>query len=60
MSGKIHGKVVKFVDWERREVGSVDLLGRDFEVSKRVFPALAGDRNTLRIGIVVLSPKEGG
>jgi hypothetical protein len=58
MTGKIRGEAVKFEDWERRQVGGVDQLARDFELSNRVFPALSGDRNTLRIGIVVVGPKE--
>ena len=60
MTGKIRGEAVKFEDWERREIGSVDLLGGDFDVSRKVFQALSGDRNTLRIGIVMLSPKDSG
>ena len=59
MTGKIRGEAVKLEDWERRDVGSIDLLARDFEVAGRIFPAMSGDRNTLRIGIVVLSPKPG-
>ncbi|HEU4390873.1 MAG TPA: hypothetical protein VFV34_23920 [Blastocatellia bacterium] len=58
LNGKVRGETIRFQDWERREVGSVDLLASDFEISKKVFPALTGDRNTLRIGLVVITPKE--
>jgi len=54
LDGKIRGEVVRFDDWEQREVGSVDWLRRKFTVRKEVFEGMRGDRNTLRIGVVVL------
>lgn len=58
MTGKVRGEVVRFEDWERREVGGVDQLARDFAIARRVFPGASGDRNTLRIGVVILTPME--
>jgi hypothetical protein len=56
LTGKIRGETVRFEDWERREVGSIDGLKGKFSVQQFSFPAQAGDRNTLRIGIVTLAP----
>jgi hypothetical protein len=57
LSGKIRGDTVRFEDWERREVGSIERLKAQFALQKFVFPAQTGDKNTLRIGIVVITPK---
>jgi hypothetical protein len=57
LHGTIRGQTVRFEDWEQREVGSVDGLRPAFTVEKHEFPALQGDRNTYRIGIVVLTPR---
>jgi hypothetical protein len=56
MTGKIRGEMVRFEDWEQREVGSIASLKSAFALQDFLFPAQTGDRNTLRIGIVVLSP----
>lgn len=56
-TGKIRGEVVRFDDWEQREVGSVATLGDRFSVQQFTFPAQSGDKNTLRIGVIVLAPK---
>ena len=58
LTGKIRGETIRFEDWEQHEVGSIEGLQKRFSVQKFVFPGRAGDRNTLRIGIVVLTPKE--
>ena len=55
--GRIRGEVVRFEDWEQREVGSVRLLGNRFSVRSLVFAAARGDRNTLRIGVILLLPR---
>jgi hypothetical protein len=55
LTGKIRGEVVRFDDWEQREVGSVSGLKDRFSVRQFVFPAQTGDRNTLRIGVVVVT-----
>jgi hypothetical protein len=60
MTGKIRGVMVRFEDWEQREVGSVASLKSSFALQDFLFPALNGDRNTLRIGVVVLSPSGEG
>jgi len=57
LTGKVRGQVVKFDDWEQREVGSVNKLNESFEVQQFSFPAQTGDRNTLKIGIIALSAK---
>ncbi len=58
MTGKIRGETVRFEDWDLREVGSVAALKSTFALQNFIFPAQTGDRNTLRIGVVVLSPKD--
>ncbi|MEP7274278.1 MAG: hypothetical protein ABI882_22480 [Acidobacteriota bacterium] len=57
LTGKIRGETVKFWDWEGRDVGSVELLKQKYAVEQLSFPAQSGDKNTLRIGIVVITPK---
>ncbi|MBI3694403.1 MAG: hypothetical protein HY238_06145 [Acidobacteria bacterium] len=49
LTGKIRRETVRFEDWEQREVGGIGA------VEKHVFPGLTGDRNTLRIGVVVIT-----
>jgi len=56
-TGKIRGEVVRFDDWEQREVGSVATLKDRFSIQQLTFPAQSGDKNTLRIGVVLLAPK---
>ena len=57
-TGKIRGETVRFEDWDQREVGSIAALKSTFALQDFVFPGQTGDRNTLRIGVVVLSPKD--
>ncbi|HEX4948493.1 MAG TPA: hypothetical protein VFZ34_17600 [Blastocatellia bacterium] len=57
MTGKIRGEVVRFEDYGQREVGSVNGLKNKFALQPFVFPAQSGDRNTLRIGVVVINQK---
>lgn len=57
VTGKIRGEIVRFEDWDQREVGSIASLKTNFTLQDFTFPAQTGDRNTLRIGVVVLSPK---
>ncbi|MGH9839699.1 MAG: hypothetical protein ACREEM_13035, partial [Blastocatellia bacterium] len=56
LTGKIRGETVRFDDWEQREVGSIEGLKQKFSVAQFTFPAQTGDQNTLRIGVVVLTP----
>ncbi|MCA1603703.1 MAG: hypothetical protein LC776_19370, partial [Acidobacteria bacterium] len=57
MTGKIRGETVRFDYWDQPEVGSIALLASTFALQDFIFPAQTGDRNTLRIGVVVLTPK---
>lgn len=57
LAGTIRGEVVRFDDYEQREVAGIGGAGASFVVQSRVFPAQTGDRNTLRIGVAVLTPK---
>jgi hypothetical protein len=57
LTGKIRGETVRFDDWEQREVGSVEGLKEKFTIQQFSFPAQSGDKNTLRIGVVVIAPK---
>jgi hypothetical protein len=56
-TGKIRGEIVRFDDWDQREVGSVAALKDRFSIQQLTFPAQSGDKNTLRIGVVLLAPK---
>ena len=53
-TGKIRGETVRFDDWEQREVGSIAALKDNFSIQQFTFPAQKGDKNTLRIGVVVI------
>lgn len=53
LTGKIRGQVVKLEDWEQRPVGSIGDM-REFRVSSYTFPGQQHDRNTYRLGVVVL------
>ncbi len=57
LTGKIRGETVRFEDWQHRAVGSVAALKSKFTLRQFNYPAMTGDRNTLRIGIVVLGPR---
>lgn len=57
LTGKIRGEAVRFEDWERREVGGVESLRDKFSIQQFTFPAQTGDKNTLRIGVVVIAKK---
>jgi hypothetical protein len=57
LHGTVRGEPVHFEDWEEREFGSVDRLRSVFTVQTSEYPGQQGDRNTYRIGIVVLTPR---
>lgn len=57
LTGKIRGKIVRFEHYGQREVGSVNALQNQFAVNSLVFPAQSGDRNTLRMGVIVIGQK---
>jgi hypothetical protein len=54
LNGTIRSQVVRFED-DGREVAGTKALRDRLTVQQHVFPAQSGDRNTLRIGVVVLS-----
>jgi len=54
--GTIRGEVVRFEDAEQAEVGGITALRRNFALQPFTFPAQSGDRNTLRIGVLVIAP----
>jgi hypothetical protein len=55
LNGTIRNQPVIFED-DRRDVGGIRSLHGRFAVQQQVFAAARGDRNTLRIGVVVLAP----
>lgn len=57
LAGTIRGERVRFEDYGQREVGSIGALGDKFAVNSLVFPGMTGDRNTLRIGTVVITAR---
>jgi hypothetical protein len=57
LTGKIRGEMVRFEDWQQLPVAGIAPLREKFTVRDYLFPANTGDRNTLRIGIVVLMPR---
>lgn len=58
LRGTIRGQTVRFEDWKQEEVGSIGKLGNQLAVRHFVYAGLSDDRNTLRIGIAVLSPRK--
>jgi hypothetical protein len=57
LTGTIRGETVRLEDRERREVGSVKKLNENFAIQTRVMDGMTGDRNTLRIGVIMISGK---
>jgi hypothetical protein len=56
MKGTIRGEVVRFDDQRQQPVGSIlGLTG--FDIQPFVFAGMTGDRNTLRLGIIVITAK---
>lgn len=58
ITGRIRGATVRFEDWEQREVGSIAALRSTLNLDYFIFPAQTTDFNTLRISVVVLTPKD--
>jgi hypothetical protein len=54
LNGTIRGEVVRF-EHDEQEVGGIKAARERFLVHQQMFPAMTGDRNTLRIGVIVLS-----
>lgn len=57
LNGTVRGEVVRSEDYGQREVGSVKTLERDFTVKTFTFPGVTADRNTLRLGMVLITPR---
>ena len=57
-TGKARGEDVHLETPDQKAVPSIDVLWTRFSVYKEVFPALIADKNTLRIGVVVLTAKQ--
>jgi hypothetical protein len=58
LNGTIRNVVVHYHHEDQREVGGIiRALGDRFAVQHQVFPAQSGDRNTLRIGVVVIGSR---
>jgi hypothetical protein len=53
LNGTIRGEVVRF-HHDQQEVGGIASARERFSIQTHVFPAMTGDRNTLRIGVIVL------
>src|SRR5262245_16692618 len=54
MNGTIRNQVIRFED-DQRDVAGIAPMRERLAVQQQVFPAMTGDRNTLRIGVIVLS-----
>lgn len=54
--GTIRKKPVSFDDDQPRPVGGVGLWTSRYAIERHVFDAANGDRNTLRIGVIVMAP----
>ncbi len=58
LNGTIRNVAVHYHHEDQREVGGIiRVLADRFSVQHQVFPAQSGDRNTLRIGVVVIAAK---
>lgn len=55
LEGTIRGEIVRSEEYGQRPVGSISALSKEFGIRSVVFPGLTGDRNTLRIGIVLVT-----
>jgi hypothetical protein len=53
MNGTIRNQVVRFED-DQRDVAGITSVRERLALQQQVFPAMTGDRNTLRIGVIVL------
>ena len=55
LNGTIRNQTVRF-EADQHEVGGIGSMRGRFAVQQQVFASASGDRNTLRIGVVVLAP----
>jgi hypothetical protein len=56
LTGTIRGEAVRFEDYDRRPVAGILAPSDRFALEHRLFPGNTGDRNTLRLGVVVVRP----
>jgi hypothetical protein len=54
LKGTFRRETVRFEDWKQDPVRSIAKLNGQFAVRQFEYPGLTGDRNTLRIGVVIL------
>ena len=54
--GTIRSREIRFEDDQPRPFGGVGLLSNRYAIDRHVFEAARGDRNTLRIGVLVIAP----
>ena len=59
LTGTIRGEAVRFEDYEQRPIGGIMSGAGRFTLESVVFPGQTGDRNTLRVGVVVISSSRG-
>jgi hypothetical protein len=53
--GTIRGQTIRFDDDQPGPFGGVGLLSNRYAIDRHVFDAASGDRNTLRIGVLVIA-----
>ena len=58
--GTIRGATVRYEDWKQEPVGSVKAFESFWSVRKFVFSGKTQDKNTHRIGVILLGPKNSG
>ena len=54
--GTIRGREIRFEDDQPKPFGGIGLLNDRYAIDRHIFAAANGDRNTLRIGVVVIAP----
>jgi hypothetical protein len=57
MTGKVRGQVVKLEDRNRTRVGGIEDLKSVFAIRTAVMDGMKADRNTLRVGVVLLTSR---
>jgi hypothetical protein len=59
LSGTIRGEAIRFEDYEQRPVSGIMAAADQFRLDSVVFPGQTDDRNTLRVGVVVITAPGG-
>jgi hypothetical protein len=55
LAGTIRGEAIRFEDYEQRPVGGIKSAAGQLTLDSLVVPGQTGDRNTLRVGVVVIT-----